>query len=151
MRTKNKKVKNATECEYNGIKFKSNLEMDVYILFLNAGIDMPYEPVTYTLMDSKSYKGMHYAPYKDRRLHKNVWGLYPYKVLSIKYTPDFVLSLKGKFIAIECKGFCTERYRYQKKLFLDYMENNYPDGLFFEVHTLKQAKKALEIIKALDD
>lgn len=149
MRTENKKVRNATECEYNNIKFKSTLEMNVYKLFESYGFELPYEPVTYTLRDSKFYNVKHYAPYKDRRSHKNVWGLYPYKILSIKYTPDFITAVKGKFIAIECKGFCTERYLYQKKLFLEFMENTYPDGLFFEVHTIKQAKKALEIISEL--
>lgn len=151
MITENKKVKNATRCEYNGITFKSTLEMDVYKLFEAAGIELSYEPVTYTLRDSKYCGIKHYAPYRDRRSHKMVWGVYPYKILSIKYTPDFITNVNGRCIVIECKGFCTERYTYQKKLFLEFMESNYPEGLFFEVHTLRQAKKALEIIQTLDD
>ena len=143
----NKKVRNATECWYDGIHFKSNLERDSYKALVSAGFSPKYEKHTYVLQDTKLFPTLHYAPFKDRKLHKEVWGLNKYKVISIKYTPDFEFMVDDLLIVIEVKGKANDRYPYQKKLFFRWLEDNNPNSAFFEIHNKKQLKAAVEIIK----
>lgn len=147
----NKKVKNATSLEYNGIKFRSKLEVAAYKKLSEEGFNPEYEQHTYTLQESKLFPTLHYAPYKDRKLHKNVWGLNKYKIISLKYTPDFVFNRGDKLIIIEIKGFANDRYPYQKKLFFKWLEDNQPNSAFFEIHNTKQLKEAVEVIKTINN
>ena len=85
--------------------------------------------------------------FKDRKEHKNVWGLNNYKIIGVKYTPDFTFNIGDRLIVIEIKGFSNDRYPYQKKLFFKWLEDNTPNSAFFEIHNMKQLKQALEILK----
>ena len=147
MIVENKKVKGAREHWYEGIKFKSQIEVDAYKAFVAAGFNPEYEKHTYVLQKSKLFPTQHYAPFKDRKLHKLVWGLNKYKIISLKYTPDFVFYIGEKLIVVEVKGYANDRYPYQKKLFFKYLEDHYPNSAFFEIHNQKQLKAAIEIIK----
>lgn len=145
----NKKVKGAKEHWYEGIRFKSGLEVDAYKAFINEGFNPEYEKHTYVLQETKLFPTLHYAPFKDRKLHKDVWGLNKYKIISVKYKPDFVFTINDKLIVVEIKGFSNDRYPYQKKLFFKWLEDNCPNSAFFEVHNKKQLKSAIEIINNL--
>lgn len=139
--TENKKVKNATVCEYNGIKFKSNFERLVYKTLLSLGIDSPYESCSYTLQNK--FHAPHYW-------HKTKRGLVQMKgVQDIQYTPDFEFTLNGYKVFIEAKGFATDRYLIIKKLWLNYLHNIMPDAYFFEVKSLKNVRDAISIITSL--
>ena len=151
MIVENKKVKGAREHWYEGIKFKSQIEVDAYKAFVAAGFNPEYEKHTYILQKSKLFPTQHYAPFKDRKLHKLVWGLNKYKIISLKYTPDFVFYIGEKLIVVEVKGYANDRYPYQKKLFFKYLEDHYPNSAFFEIHNQKQLKAAIEIIKNLQN
>ena len=151
MIVENKKVKNATECWYNGIHFKSNLEKITYVALVEAGFNPEYEKKTYVLQKTKLFPTQHYAPFKDRKLHQQVWGLNKYKVISIKYTPDFEFMINDKLIIIESKGQPNERYPYQKKLFFKYLEDHHPNSAFFEIHNQKQLKAAIDVIKKFSE
>lgn len=148
----NKKVKNAARCEYQGIKFRSELEKNTYILLNDEGFNPQYEKHKFKLWEGKKFFIPCYDHHKDRKLKKKVWGINSYKVLSITYTPDFVFFINDsseaeRMIVIECKGMANDVYPYKKKLFLDYLENNHPKSSFFEIHNLKQLKAAIAIIK----
>ena len=147
----NKKIKNATECEYNGIHFKSNLERDTYKILTDQGFSPQYEEHTFVLWDGKNLSVPLYDLHKDRKIHKNVWGKNTYKPTNIKYTPDFIFNVCNSenniTVVVECKGYPNDRYIYVKKLFRSYLENNIPDSLFFEVHNKKQLNAAIQIIK----
>lgn len=143
----NVKVRNATPLEYDGIQFKSKMEVAAYKALKEEGYNPQYEKVTYRLQDSKLYPTLHYAPFKDRKEHKNVWGLNNYKIIGVKYTPDFTFNIGDRLIVIEIKGFSNDRYPYQKKLFFKWLEDNTPNSAFFEIHNMKQLKQALEILK----
>ena len=147
----NKKVRNATNCEYNGISFKSKLERDTYQALEAEGFSPEYEKHSYELQETKLFPTAHYAPYMDRKLHTRVWGLNKYKIISIKYKPDFVLTVNDTLIVIEVKGYSNDRYPYQKKLFFKWLEKNQPQSAFFEIHNVKQLKAAIEIIKQIDN
>lgn len=143
----NKKVKNAQTHVYNGIVFKSGLEVTTYKELTAQGLNPKYEEVTYNLQESRLFPTPHYAPYTDRKLHKVVWGLNKYKIIGLKYTPDFTFDIGDKLIIIEVKGYSNDRYPYQKKLFFKWLEKNRPNSAFFEVHNQKQLRSAIEIIK----
>lgn len=144
----NKKVINATPHHYDGIDFKSGLEVSAYKALTEGGFNPEYEKHTYVLQETKLFPTLHYAPYKDRKLHKEVWGLNRYKIISLKYTPDFVFTIGDKLIVIEIKGYSNDRYPYQKKLFFKWLEDNSPNSAFFEIHNNRQLKAAMEIIKS---
>ena len=152
----NKKIKNAQEHIYNGIKFKSKLERTSYILLKEAGFDPQYEKQVFEVWKGQRFSVPCYDLHNDRKLKKDVWGINTYKPYSIKYTPDFTFYITDasgikKLIVIESKGFANERYAYVKKLFRDWLEKNNPESLFFEVHTQKQVKAAIEIIKSINN
>lgn len=145
----NKKVLNANKHIYNGIVFKSKLEVTTYKALIESGFNPDYEKNTYILQESKLFPTPHYAPYKDRKLHKEVWGLNRYKIISLKYTPDFTFTIDGTLIVIEVKGYANDRYPYQKKLFFKWLEDHQTDSIFFEIHNQRQLKAAIEVIKGI--
>lgn len=150
----NKKVKNAHERVYNNIKFKSDLEVETYILLCKAGFNPEYEKRTFHLWKGKNFLTPCYDLHKDRKLKKNVWGLNRYKPVDIKYKPDFTFFIQDaskaeRMVVVEAKGYPNDRYAYVKKLFRSWLEENSPGSAFFEVHNLKQAKAAIEIINNL--
>jgi hypothetical protein len=147
----NKKVRNARGHVYEGITFKSGLEVTAYKELMQEGFNPEYERHTYVLQKSKLFPTQHYAPFTDRKLHKMVWGLNKYKIISLKYTPDFVFTIDGMLIFVEVKGYSNDRYPYQKKLFFKWLEDNNPNSAFFEIHNKKQLKEAVDIIKKFSE
>lgn len=150
----NKKIKNATACVYDGIKFKSELEVRVYTLLKNAGFKPEYEKKVFHVWRGKKFLTPCYDLHKDRKLKKNVWGINTYKPINIKYTPDFTFFITDssgadRMMVVEAKGYPNDRYAYVKKLFRSLLEKDFPGSAFFEVHNQKQAKAAIEIIKSI--
>ena len=65
--TSNKKVKNATPLDYDGVSFKSKLEMYCYKLFKENNIPVEYEKVKFQILEPFSYnnekiRGMTFLP-----------------------------------------------------------------------------------------
>lgn len=149
----NKKVINATPYEYNGISFKSKLEVNTYKLLQQEGFNPEYEKHTYEVWKGRRFNVPCYDLHNNRKLHKNTWEANEYKAQSIKYTPDFTFTIIDSnnnpiFIAVEAKGQPNDVYPYKKKLFRAYLDDNIPNSMFFEVHNLKQLKSAIQIIKS---
>lgn len=147
----NKKVKNASKCTYDNIHFKSELERDSYIALSAGGFNPQYEPQTFHIWRGRNFSVPCYDVYMNRKLKKRVWGENHYKPLDIKYTPDFIFTITNssgveKMIVLEVKGYPNDRYSYVKKMFRQYLEDNHPNSMFFEVHNKKQLKAAIEII-----
>ena len=145
----NKKIKNAKVTEYNGIKFKSRLEVMVYKTLSEQGFDVFYEPHTFNLWYGFKPKIPFYTPGKDKILINNTK-----KIIDIKYTPDFIIYYKDISIYIEAKGMKNDTYYLKNKLFRGYLENKYSISgeysMYFEIYTKKQLLQAIEIIKNYD-
>ena len=129
---KNRKVKNATPLEYDGIEFKSRLEAVTYQQFKEAGFNIQYEPCKYVLW--RGFKPT--IPFYNRKKatkKSNVAGLKldNKKLLDTTYTPDFQFKYKGYLIIIESKGIETEVFLIKKKLFRQYLEQNVPNSIYF--------------------
>ena len=140
-----KKVKNATPLEYQGIRFKSKLEMVSYATLKEAGLPVKYEPRKFILWEGFRPT----VPFYDRDKVTRTLKLEKKKLLPITYTPDFVFNWKGRMIVIEAKGIENEVFPIKKKMFRAWLEKNEPDSLYFEIFSKRQLVQAIEIIKDL--
>lgn len=130
--SKNRKIKNATITEWNGIKFKSKFEAICAKTLANNGIDFEYELRTFVLFNG--FKGMENGKKTTYR--------------DITYTPDFMLN-KHK-IFLEIKGYPNDVYPYKKKMFIGkYIANPgalYSDWQFYEVHSQRELNEFIKEI-----
>lgn len=161
MQKSNKKVKNATVCNSNGIVFKSQLEKSIYNTLQQLGFDVKYEPTTFILWDNF----IPITPFYDRETDtqrskriksgdKNKGRLLVQKtgkIIGIRYTPDFYFNYKGLNVYIEAKGIENDVFYIKKKLFRKYLDDKYlqtkQSSIFFEIYTKNQLLQAVDIIK----
>lgn len=123
--TVNKKVKNATPCEMDGIQFKSKLELFCYRKLKENGIEAKYEEERFTLLEKFEYNGEN--------------------VRAMTFKPDFV----GDGFVIECKGNMNDAFPLRWKLFKNYLLRTFgKEGpKIYMPRNQKQVLKAIEEIK----
>lgn len=139
----NKKVRNATPKEYNGIHFKSTIETMVYRTLLEHGFDPQYEKVKYILWEGIRPT----VPFYTRKGKNNEPNMK--KMINITWTPDFYMEYNGLKIIIEVKGKSNDVFPYKLKMFRKLLEG-YKDKekyLIFEIFTKTQLLQAIEVIK----
>ena len=137
----NQKVRNAQKLNYDGIEFKSHLEVNCYKKLKENGLHFEYEKHKFTLFEGfKPEKFQCYIPNKQGDM-----ALDTVKVRDMGYTPDFV----GENWIIETKGFANSVYPLKLKMFRKFMENNSKYKLFAEPHNLKQIDQVIKLIKEL--
>ena len=143
----NKKIKNATPKEYDGIQFKSITEVMVYKTLLQYGFKPEYESTTYRLFRGIKPTVPFYAPNKKGELKLNST-----KLIDITYTPDFVFKAPDNktVIIFEVKGFQNDTYPIKEKMFRTHLEEMAKfcgiPSMFFKIKTKKQCLEAIEII-----
>lgn len=145
-KAENKKVINATPTEYNGIKFKSLIEVMVYKTLLQYGFEPQYEPITYIIWSGFRPTIPFYT--RNNKTKQQILNLR--KLVDVTYTPDFYIEYEGLKIIIEAKGFENDIWPYKFKMFRHLLEQQ-PDKdkyLIFEIFTKKQLLEAIEIIKS---
>ena len=146
--TVNRKIKNATPTEYNGIQFKSRTEVMVYKTLLQYGFKPCYEPTKYGVWRGFKPTVPTYKPDKTGQLK-----LEEKKIIDITYTPDFIFMAPDKktVIIMEVKGgFLNDTYPLKEKMFRGYLEgllkkSNQPT-MFFQVRSKQQVIDAITII-----
>lgn len=141
----NKKIKNATPLEYDGISFKSKLEVMAYKTLKENGFPVMYEPVKYILW--QGFKPT--VPFYDKDKVTRNLKLNEKKLIDITYTPDIVFPYKDRNIIMEIKGLENDVFPLKKKLFRAYLENNCSNSIYFEIYSKRQLLQAIEIIKNL--
>lgn len=119
----NKKVKNATKIEVDGILFRSKLEAYTYKKLKEANIDAEYEMHRYTLLPAFTFNDKNYR--------------------AMTYLPDFV----GNGFIIECKGFKTDTWPLREKLFNYYLSTHTPEIKFYIVRTQKEVDELIKELK----
>ena len=117
--TSNKKVKNATPLEYDGISFKSKLEMYCYKLLKETNIPVEYEVVKFQILDPFTYN------------EENVRGM--------TFTPDFV----GDNFVVECKGFMNDAFPLRWKLFKYHL---YKNKLRYDLYLPRNKKDVEKVV-----
>lgn len=143
----NKKIKNATKKEYNGIQFKSLLEVMVYKTLLQKGFEPHYEASKYPIWKGFKPETPCYKPNKQ-----GILELQNNKIIDITYTPDFIFMAPDDktVIIMEIKGFQNDTYPLKEKMFRGYLENllhihNQPT-IFFQIKNKSQLLEAIDII-----
>ena len=139
----NHKIKNAVSLSFNGIRFKSKLEVNIYKKLTEEGFKVLYEPFPIILW--RGFKPT--VPFYTRDKKTRGLKLDNKKIIDIKYTPDFYIKYKNKDIFIEAKGFENDVFYIKKKMFRHYLETSNPNSLYFEIFTLRELKEAIKIIK----
>ena len=148
-KSENKKIKNATPNEYDGIPFKSTFERSVYINLLKFGIKPKYEAMTFTF-----WKGLKpTVPFYDliKVRGKKEWrnGLNMKALQDMSYTPDFTFNYGKYLVLIEAKGIENDQFPIRKKLFRAYLETlDYP-VVFAEIFTIKQLNEFMHELDSL--
>lgn len=144
----NKKIKNATKKEYNGIQFKSLLEVMAYKTLLQEGFEPHYEPTKYPIWKGFKPEVSCYKPNKEGNLE-----IQTNKIIDITYTPDFLFMAPDNktVIILELKGFQNDTYPLKEKMFRGYLEDLYKNynqpTMFFQIKNKKQLLEAISIIK----
>lgn len=145
-----KKVRNAILTEYNGIKFKSRLELYCYKYSNSLGYTFLYEEFKTTIFHGGQCRCNIFIPNKE-----NLIGESNGKIRDITYSPDFYKCINNKngeevLVIIETKGFATDAFVLKRKMFLMLMNEKYGERLYyFEPHTQVQIRQCFEIIKDL--
>ena len=119
----NKKIKNAMPHEYDGIKFRSKLEMFTYKSFNDIGIKLDYEAKTFELIPSFIFFGK--------------------KIRPMTYTPDFM----HKDFILECKGFGNDQWPIKEKLFKWLLSRSNTILPFYVVGTQKEVLALMNELK----
>lgn len=137
----NKKIKNANPKEYDGIKFKSILEVSIYKTLVEKGIVVNYEGMTFEV----SPKVIPTIPFYNRTPKQ---GFHQIKgsIKAITYTPDFTFTRNNLLVIIEAKGFENDVFPVKRNLFRKYLETLKIPCIYFEVRTKKELLEALKII-----
>lgn len=155
MASSNKKIRNATPKEWNGIKFKSQLEVMTYKTLLQAGFNPSYEKETFILWEGFIPSVPFYTKNKFKRKNHNieVTGSSTVKdkrpLTNITYTPDFTFKYNGKFIVVECKGLQNDVFPYKFKMFRKHLEQleNSDNIEVWEIFTKRQLLECIEQLK----
>lgn len=150
----NKKVRNAKEVVYDNIKFKSTLEERAYKFLKNSNVSFQYEPKTFVLQEGFMPTIPFYEPNGKTVVRKYTKKGSDYKVKSMKYTPDFIVTFPNILGIIEMKGNPNDRYPMVEKLFRKYLEssNDFDRKVaFFRVKTITQLSNVLMLLKELNE
>lgn len=138
----NKKIINANPLEYDGIKFKSRIEVSIYKLLKAHNIEAKYEDKTFILSPSIRPTVPFYNRTKKVGFHSIMSP-----IDSVTYTPDFTFIYNNILVIIEVKGFENDVFPVKRNLFRKFLETLNTHCMFFEVRTQKEMIEALEIIK----
>lgn len=140
----NRKIRNATPLEYDGITFKSKLEVMIYKTLKEEGFPVKYEPEKISIWEG--FKPT--VPFYDKDNVSRLLKLHMTKLLNITYTPDFMFTYNGYQVIVEAKGFVNDVFPIKLKLFRAWLEDH-PKSIYFEIHSKKQLLQAVDIIKNL--
>ncbi len=143
--SENKKILNASPLEYDGISFKSKLEKMAYQTLKENHLPVEYEPKKFIIWEG--FKPT--VPFYNKDAKTRMLKQETKKLISISYTPDFVLNYNGYLVILELKGMENDIYPLKKKMFRKWLEENEPHSIYFEIYTKKQLLQAIEIIKKL--
>ena len=142
----NKKIKNASPLEYEGIHFKSKLEKMAYQTLRENGLPVEYEPKKFIIWEG--FKPT--VPFYNKDTKTRMLKLENKKIINITYSPDFVFDYHDYQVIIESKGLENDLFPMKKKIFRKWLEEHEPKSIYFEIYTKRQLLQAIEIIKQLE-
>jgi len=128
-RQKKKTNRGGTVIIYDGIEFKSRLEVYCYQQLKKNNIDAKYEPISFEILPAITFE------FNDKKQKK---------LRPMNYTPDFV----GNNFIIECKGYANESFPLRWKIFKHFLYNNNMKYYLFMPRNKSDVDKTIkEILK----
>ena len=160
----NKKIKNATPVISDNIKYRSKLECRCAQILKENNIPFEYEPKTFELISGFIPLIPYYNEETPKQRLKRLKSgskvversliAKTSKIISLKYTPDIYVKYNNLDIWIEVKSIENDVFYIKKKLFIKLLgEELIKSGkksMYFEIHSIKQLKQAIEIWKKYD-
>lgn len=138
-RKKGKQAKPKKSLVYNGIKFRSGLEMSCYKLLEESGIPFDYEKHKFLLLEGFTFENETFEKSgKKGMVHRTST-----KIRKIEHTPDFM----GKGWIIETKGFLRQSNANIIKMFKKHIVDNKLNLNYYMAHNVADIKKCIELIK----
>jgi len=147
----NKKVRNAAPLMYDGIEFKSKLELFTYQKLLEADIkDFKFESEKFTILEGFEYNMTSFEAY-ERSIEGNkqkLFGETAKAIRPITYLPDFTSIRDDKTgWIIECKGFPNDAFPLKWKMFKDYLVKKGYNITLYKPNNQQTVIKTIELIK----
>lgn len=142
---------------FNGINFKSKLEISCYKKLIEAGFNPEYEKQKFVLFNGfRLPENVAYFTQLKTNNEGKIHTIFKNdtrKIRDITYLPDFYFTYKEYEIYFDTKGKANDVYPLKKKLFLNMLNNiatkTGKKYLFFEPHNVKQIKESILIIQNL--
>jgi glutathione peroxidase-family protein len=146
----NNKIINAKRHEFNGIKFRSGLELFTYKKLIEANInDFKYEEVKFTLLDKFEFNNNSFEPFEKKlgKVKEKGFNELSNNIRAITYLPDFCCIKDDKTgWLIENKGFAREVFNVKWKLFKKHLVDN---GYNVDLYLPQTQQHVLECIKLI--
>lgn len=144
----NRKIRNASKIEYEGITFKSKFESYVYKTLSEKYGSAQYEQHTYVLV-KPFVPTVPFYKYDARRGFRQDKAT----VRAITYTPDFIVVKDRTLLIFEVKGFPNDIYPLKRKLFRAYLEslkerNLFDRIYFFEIKSKRDLMEAIKVVES---
>ena len=130
---------------YNGIQFRSPLEIFTYKLLTVERILFTYEEINYDLMPGFTYSA--------ELWEKNAQGVFgkvrSNKIRAITHTPDFHIKNKDNVVIaiIETKGQVMADFKLRRKMLLQLLELNGKSVPYYMPSNLKGVEECIKMIK----
>lgn len=142
----NKKVRNATVLEYEGIIFKSKLELYCYKKLQELSISFNYDSHKFEILESFIFNNNSYELVKRKNYKK--FEQTKSNIKGMTYTPDFIgFYPDGTLFVIETKGNPNEAFPLRWKLFKYYLIKNNIKCELFMPRNQKHIDEVITIIK----
>ena len=138
----NKKVRNATVIECDGIRFRSILEHKVYVELRDAGYEPEYESEKIVLLDTFEPEHTWYLDGEPQVTKKGNNK----KIVGKTYTPDFKLTVNFTDYYIEVKGHPNDVYTTTRKMFLKWLDSQ-DNKIFVEIHSVKGIRQFINVLR----
>lgn len=149
----NKKIIGATPHEYNGIKFKSALEVTVYKTLLQEGFNPKYEKQTFTIWEGFNPTIPFITKDAFKRKDYRIVSVGRWSVIDnrpckdITYTPDFVMQYGNTTVVIEVKGYENDVFPYKFKMFRKHLESLNGNYELWEIFTKRQLQECINRLR----
>lgn len=152
--SKNRKILNATPRTYDGIQFKSQLEVMTYRTLLQAGFQPRYEPERFPIWLGFPPSVPFLTKNSFKRKNRHIEVLTPKACIDLRpisaltYTPDFIFDYHGIHVIVECKGYVNDVFPLKFKLFRKYLES-LPDASDYQLWEIFSKSQLLDCIAYL--
>ena len=130
----------AKKVSFDGITFASGLERYMYQVLKKNKIHAVYEGATFVLQEGFMFNNESFERQSNGKGDMVNRGCK--KILSIKYTPDFI----GHNFIIECKGRANESFPIRWKMFKKYVNHKMKHVTLYKPQNQKECDKVIELI-----